>query len=103
MLATGSSDKSIILWDLNNQRQFKTLNGHTSAVVSLISINEKYLLSGSCDHTLRLWSIANEIQAEIFKFNNFNSLPLSLDNLNEKTFICSSEDKTVRVFDINFS
>ena len=56
LLASGSSDDTIKLWDVNTGRHFRTLRGHTDDVDSVaFSPDSTLLASGSLDNTIRLW------------------------------------------------
>lgn len=58
LLATGSRDKSIKLWNLNNTREIRNLLGHTASVRSIaFSPDGKTLASCANDETFRLWNI----------------------------------------------
>ena len=55
-LASGSSDKTIKLWNLQTQKAIATLTGHSDEVYSAaFSPDGKTLASGSSDKTLKLW------------------------------------------------
>jgi WD40 repeat protein len=57
IIASGSSDKTIKLWDLQTGELLHTLEGHSDGVTSLaISQNRKFIASGSQDKTIRIWS-----------------------------------------------
>jgi len=59
ILATGSRDKSIKLWNLNNTREIRSLLGHTASVRSIaFSPDGKTLASCANDETFRLWNIS---------------------------------------------
>jgi WD40 repeat protein len=59
LLASGSSDNTIRLWQVHSGRKSTPLKGHHSAVLSVaFSPDGKTLASGSDDGTLRLWSVA---------------------------------------------
>jgi hypothetical protein len=56
MLASGSDDQSVKLWDVRTGQCRKTLRGHTNAVRSVaFSPASAILASGSQDETIKLW------------------------------------------------
>jgi WD40 repeat protein len=56
---SGSSDKTLRLWDLATGRLIRQFEGHSGRVTSVaISPDGKTALSGSEDYTLRLWDLA---------------------------------------------
>ncbi|CAG8779881.1 10654_t:CDS:1, partial [Cetraspora pellucida] len=58
-LASGSWDKSIIVYDLTDDYNIiRKLFGHTAGIISIeISSNETLLFSGSVDKTIRIWNL----------------------------------------------
>ena len=58
-LASGSADRTIILWDLETYQPIgEPLHGHTDAVSSVVfTPDSKGLVSGSLDKTLILWDM----------------------------------------------
>ena len=58
-MASCSKDKSIIIWNTINFQPIKYLFGHLGAVISLASIGNQYLASGSCDKKIRIWDLTN--------------------------------------------
>lgn len=63
ILASGSNDDSIILWDFSdpeNPVQLSKLTGHTAGVTSLaFSPTQKWLASGSEDRNIIVWDISD--------------------------------------------
>ncbi len=79
LLATGSYDATIIIWDVETGEQIRTLHGHTRGIRSLQFDDSKYvslplppvvlagigviltnyldrLVSGSLDKTIKIWN-----------------------------------------------
>ena len=61
-LATGCSDNTIRLWDIDRGREFAVLEGHDGSVAVLESSGE-LLVSGSYDTTVRSWSVTAQVSA----------------------------------------
>ena len=59
MLASGSADCSMRLWDVNTKSCVATLAGHTDAVTALAVLADGKLASGSQDGPVRLWDTAS--------------------------------------------
>ncbi|XP_016078670.1 PREDICTED: apoptotic protease-activating factor 1 isoform X3 [Miniopterus natalensis] len=79
LLATGSSDCVLKLWDLDQKRCRNTMFGHTSSVNHCrFSPDDKLLASCSADGTLKLW--------DVVKSANERS------SINVKQFFLSSEE-----------
>ena len=58
ILASGSVDGTIKLWDVSERRLIDTLTGHTDAVLSVsFSPDSSILASGSWDGTILLWDM----------------------------------------------
>ena len=56
MLASGSADKTVKLWEAQSGKLLRTLEGHSDAVWS-VAFDPKggILASGSADETVKLW------------------------------------------------
>ncbi|KAL1996179.1 hypothetical protein VTN49DRAFT_502 [Thermomyces lanuginosus] len=55
ILATGSYDTTIKIWDTETGEELRTLRGHTSGVRCL-QFDDTKLISGSMDRTLKVWN-----------------------------------------------
>ena len=75
----------------------KVLNGHTSTVRSVVKLNETSLVSGSYDHTLRVWDMTNNTSRVL---RGHTGYVLSVIKLNETTIVSGSSDNTLRVWDL---
>jgi WD40 repeat protein len=66
MLASGSKDNTVILWDVNNHQPIgQPLSNHTDSVNSVVfSPNGKAVASGSSDRTIILWDTNPEAWIE---------------------------------------
>jgi WD40 repeat protein len=59
LLASGSSDRTIKLWDVATGKERATLRGHAGEVSSVcFSPDGKVLASGGDDRTIKLWDVA---------------------------------------------
>ncbi|MDZ8184609.1 MAG: serine/threonine-protein kinase [Nostoc sp. ChiSLP02] len=67
ILASGSWDNTIKLWDVNTGKEIRTLAGHSNWVNSVaFSPDGKLLVSGSADCTIRLWQVNTGIEIQTF-------------------------------------
>src|SRR5262245_10201635 len=59
LIASGSIDRTIKLWDVATGRELRTLSGHSDHVNSVaFSPDGKSVASGSWDRTIKLWDVA---------------------------------------------
>ena len=56
ILASGSRDNTIKIWNIEDRSIMSTLSGHTAAVSALCYVKEGVFVSGSYDHSLIIWS-----------------------------------------------
>ena len=60
ILATGSQDNTIKLWNLNSRSLITSLKGHSKEVSALVLLDDGRLASGSMDETIKIWKITPE-------------------------------------------
>lgn len=67
LLASGSHDKTVRLWDVANGAEIMTLSGHDDTVSCVaFSPDGHTLASGSWDETIKLWDVANGTEIHTF-------------------------------------
>jgi WD40 repeat protein len=99
MLASGSADKTVKLWDTTTGKEIKTLTGHTDWVNSVsFSSDGKMLASGSADKTVKLWdtSTGKEIKTLTGHTNEVRGISFSPDG---KMLASASVDSRVKLWD----
>ncbi|MFM6131974.1 MAG: tetratricopeptide repeat protein [Sphaerospermopsis kisseleviana] len=100
ILASGSDDKTIKLWNIATGEEIQTLTGHSGSIRTIsFSPDGKILASGSSDKTIKLWDIATgeEIQTLTGHSDWIRTISFSPDG---KTLASGSDDKTVKLWDI---
>ncbi len=99
-LASGSSDKTVRLWEAASGAHVHTLRGHTSDVYSVVySPSGTQLASGSYDHTVRLWEVASGTLVRTLKGHTdlVNSVVYSPSGTQ---LASGGRDKEVRLWDM---
>ncbi len=59
ILATGSLDNTIKIWEMNSTNSIFTLTGHLSDLFSLAFLSDSILVSGSQDYSIKIWNLTN--------------------------------------------
>ncbi len=81
MLASGSKDNTIKLWNVKTGREIRTLTGHSEWVSSVVFSNGGQIFaSSSGDDTIKLWEVATgEEILTLTHFGSVCSVAFSLD------------------------
>jgi WD40 repeat protein len=102
-IASGSTDKTVRLWDVTAAKELATLEGHTGEVESLsFSADGKWLLSASSDKTLRVWDVAAQKEAGVITGHLGFVLSAAMHPKNQ-TLVSASGDHSVRLWRWNES
>lgn len=82
-LVSGSSDKSIIIWDVKNRKIQRQISKHNEAVTAIaLSPNGKKIASSSADHTVRVWDFSTGNELKQFPISDSYS-PVTFSHNNE--------------------
>ena len=55
------------IWNLQDKTQEAVLQGHTDSVISVaITSDNKYIVSGGNDKTVRIWNLQDKTQEAVF-------------------------------------
>ncbi|KAF5020962.1 hypothetical protein F66182_7008 [Fusarium sp. NRRL 66182] len=94
ILATGSYDTTIKIWNIETGEVMRTLRGHTSAVRAL-QFDDSKLISGSFDKTIKIWNWQTGECLSTLQCHTEGVLSVHYDGC---TLASGSIDKTVKVF-----
>jgi len=100
LLASGSWDNTIKLWDVANGSEVRTLSGHSAIVHGIaFSPNGKLLASGSEDVTIKLWDVASGAELRTLRghSNWVNSIVFSPDG---KLLASGGWDSVIKLWDV---
>ncbi|MCA2892922.1 MAG: serine/threonine protein kinase [Microcystis sp. M048S1] len=99
-LASGSSDKTIKIWEVATGKELRTLTGHSDWVMSVAySPDGRYLASGSSDNTIKIWEVATGKQ--LHTLTGHSSGVLSVVYSPDGRYLASgSYDKTIKIWEV---
>jgi WD40 repeat protein len=100
LLASGSADGTIRLWEIESGTAVATLHGHTGTVLSVaLSDDGRLLASGGVDTTVRLWDVDSGQLLSILEGHTGVVLGVAL-SLDGRIVASGSEDGTVRLWEV---
>ncbi|WP_013322705.1 hypothetical protein [Gloeothece verrucosa] len=100
ILASGSWDKTIKLWDVQTGQEIRTLSGHNDSVYSVsFSGDGKILASGSRDKTIKLWDVQTGKEISTLSGHNDSVYSVSFSP-DGKILASGSGDKTIKLWDV---
>jgi WD40 repeat protein len=100
LIASGSEDKTIKLWNLRTGQLLRTLTGHSEGIRSIaISLDGKLLASGGDDKTIKLWNLdTGKLLRTLTGHSEIvQSVTISPDG---KLLASGSNDKTVKLWNL---
>ena len=96
IIASGSTDSTIKVWDVDLCKCLFTLKGHTFTVVALIQGENGNLISGSYDNKIKIWDLM--YQQCIATFMEHTNAVWALRQLSSGKLLSGSWDKTIKVW-----
>ena len=98
-IVTGSSDKTVRVWDAVTAQELLTLKGHTVAVVAVaFSPDGSRIVTGSSDKTVRVWDAVTAQELLTLKGHTVAVVAVAFSPDGSR-IVTGSSDKTVRVWD----
>lgn len=94
-----AADSTIYIHDLAT-KTVQTLRGHTRAVLSMTSLTNNRLASGSSDATIRIWNLTTGTSHILMGHTDWVS---ALVMLPDERLASGSDDGTIRLWDLNMS
>ncbi|CAD8083708.1 unnamed protein product [Paramecium primaurelia] len=101
IIASGSSDKTIHLWDVKSGEVLNKLYGHNDSVKSVsFSSDGLTLASGSEDNSIRIWDINSGQEILTLLGHDRGVITLSFSS-NASLLASGSWDKSIRLWNVN--
>ncbi|PAX51638.1 serine/threonine protein kinase [Brunnivagina elsteri CCALA 953] len=106
ILATGSDDNTIKLWEIKTGQEIATLSGHSWSITGLIfDFTGEFLISSSKDKTIKIWRVSN--QEEIITLcqheDSVTAITANFNTQSDMPIIASgSQDKTIKICQLEF-
>jgi len=100
LLATGSDDAKIKLWDLHTGNLSFELAGHQEAIRAVaINASHKLLASGSDDGKIKIWNLKTGQLVSTFS-RHAKAVTTVAFSPNSDCLVSGSDDKTVRIWNL---
>ncbi|MBY9008712.1 MAG: hypothetical protein KGD74_02450 [Candidatus Lokiarchaeota archaeon] len=99
LIASGSGDKTVKIWDFHTGDLIRTLKGHKSYVTSIsFSPDGEFIASGSGDKTVKIWEFhTGDLIRTLEGHKSYvNSISFSPDG---KLIASGSYDKTIKIWE----
>jgi WD40 repeat protein/predicted Ser/Thr protein kinase len=100
ILATGSDDNTIKLWEVNTGQLISTLSGHSWSVVALaFTADGETLISASCDQTVKLWRVSTSEEIATLSGHADSVSAVAVSPV-AQLIVSGSRDKTIKLWQL---
>ncbi|ETO01823.1 G-protein beta WD-40 repeats containing protein, partial [Reticulomyxa filosa] len=99
-ICSGSRDNTVRVWDLENNKQIQSFNGHSGDIycVKFSPYHNHYrsvICSSSLDRTIRFWDFKHNQQLQVFNGHTGYVAGIEFSSFSSGRYLCSgSDDKT---------
>ncbi|KAK0711934.1 WD40-repeat-containing domain protein [Lasiosphaeris hirsuta] len=97
ILASGSYDATIKIWNIETGEEIRTLRGHTRGIRAL-QFDDSKLISGSLDNTIKIWNWHTGECISTLQGHTDGVVSVHFD---AQLLASGSSDKSVKIFDFN--
>ena len=104
ILASGSLDTTIKIWNIEDRSIMSTLSGHTGTVNVLCNVKEGVFVSGSWDKSLIIWSKStpeSSIYSHRQVFTGHKSTIMGIIRLNNREIVSGEWDGDLMIWNID--
>ncbi|ETO35044.1 WD-40 repeat protein, partial [Reticulomyxa filosa] len=110
-ICSGSEDKTVRVWDVENNKQIQSVNGHSGHVFCVKFSSYHYhnhrqdvICFSSFDKTICFWYFKHNKELEIFSGHTSCVCGIEFSSFNGGRYLCSgSGDKTIHLWDVETS
>ncbi|ETO34628.1 WD-repeat protein [Reticulomyxa filosa] len=108
LLCSGSSDQTVRVWNVDNNKQIQLFDGHSGNVFCVKFSQYHYhyyrqnvICSSSFDHTIRFWDFKNNQQVQMLNKRKITFVALEFSPFSGGRYLCSgSDDNTIHLWDV---
>ncbi|ETO34188.1 WD repeat-containing protein, partial [Reticulomyxa filosa] len=109
-ICSGSHDRTVRVWDVDNNKQVQSFNGHSVDVYCVkfsqyhYHNNHQNVICSSADRVIRFWDFKLNQQLQIFDKHTNAVCGIEFSQFNGGRYLCSgSDDYTIRLWDVETS